>query len=276
MKDLTLGQYYPVDSPIHRLDPRVKILGVLLYIVLAFVVSTYLGLILLFAFMAVMTALSRVPVRSMLKGLRAIYILLAFTFVINACFSGGETVWAQRWIFTLTKEGVLRAVFMAARLVLLITGASLLTLTTSPIQLTDGIERLLSPLAKIKFPAHEIAMMMSIALRFIPTLTEETDRIMKAQKARGAVFDEGGLITRAKAFVPLLVPLFVSAFRRAGDLAMAMEARCYHGGEGRTHFHVLAFRKSDWIAMTVLVLFTAAVILDAVLIVHLLPMLARP
>lgn len=179
MKDVTLGQYYPIDSPIHRLDPRIKIIGALLYIVLAFVVGTYIGLALLFAFIAVITALSKVPVKSMLKGLKAVYILLAFTFIINACFSGGDTVWAQWWIFTITKEGVIRAIFMALRLVLLITGASLLTLTTSPIQLTDGIERLLSPLAKIKFPAHEIAMMMSIALRFIPTLMEETDRIMR-------------------------------------------------------------------------------------------------
>ena len=276
MRDVTLGQYYPIDSPIHRLDPRIKIIGALLYIVLAFVVGTYIGLALLFAFIAVITALSKVPVKSMLKGLKAVYILLAFTFIINACFSGGDTVWAQWWIFTITKEGVIRAIFMALRLVLLITGASLLTLTTSPIQLTDGIERLLSPLAKIKFPAHEIAMMMSIALRFIPTLMEETDRIMKAQAARGAVFDKGGLIARAKAIIPLLVPLFVSAFRRAGDLAMAMEARCYHGGEGRTHFHVLRFQRADFIALAVLCLFTAAAIADGALISRLLPMLARP
>ena len=242
LRDITIGQYYPADSFVHKLDPRFKILAVLAYIIAAFFVKTYIGLFVLLAFLTVAVAASRIPLKVLLRGLKAIYVLLGITFVFNALLSGGQTEYFRLWIFRLTREGLVRAVFMALRLIMLITGASLLTLTTAPIALTDGMERLLSPFAKLHFPAHEVAMMMTIALRFIPTLMEEADRIMKAQSARGASFDEGGLIKRAKSVIPLLVPLFVSAFRRAEELAMAMEVRCYHGGEGRTRLHVLALR----------------------------------
>lgn len=274
LKDITVGQYYPIDSFVHRLDPRFKIIAVFVYIIAAFFVKTYIGLGVLFAFLCVCVAASKLPVRMLLRGLKAIYILLAFTFVFNALLSGGETVYFSFWIFRLTKEGLVRAVFMALRLVLLITGASVLTLTTAPITLTDGIEALLRPLARIKFPAHEVAMMMTIALRFIPTLMEEADRITKAQSARGAGFDEGGLLHRAKAVIPLLVPLFVSAFRRAEELAMAMEARCYHGGEGRTRLHVLKFTWRDGVGTAAFVALIALIALDASVFVTLFPMLS--
>lgn len=273
-RDITLGQYYPIDSFMHRLDPRLKIVGTFVYIIAAFFVGTYIGLAMLLCFLGVCVAAGRLPVRALLRGLRAIYLLLVIAFVFNALLSGGETVYFHWWIFKLTREGLQRAVFMAVRLVLLITGASVLTLTTSPISLTDGIERLFSPLARIRFPAHEVAMMMTIALRFIPTLTEEADRIMKAQSARGASFDTGGLIKRAKAVIPLLVPLFVSAFRRAEELAMAMEARCYHGGEGRTRLHVLKYSAKDGVAVLVLLLFVGLVAVDATVLKPLLPFLA--
>lgn len=273
LKDITIGQYYPLDSFVHRLDPRMKIIAVFVYIIAAFFVRTYIGMAVLFGFLVLSIAASKLPVKVILKGLKAIYILLAITFIFNAFLSGGQTEYFRVWIFRLTQEGLARAVFMALRLVLLITGASLLTLTTTPISLTDGIERLLSPLARLHFPAHEVAMMMTIALRFIPTLMEETDRIMKAQSARGASFDEGGLLKRAKAVIPLLVPLFVSAFRRADELAMAMEARCYCGGEGRTRLHQLKYGKNDLFAATLLVLTVVAIALDNILISQLLPML---
>ncbi len=273
LKDITIGQYYPVESFVHKLDPRFKILAVLAYILAAFFVKSYVGMAVLFAFLIVSIAASKLPVKVIFKGLKAIYVLLGITFIFNAFLSGGQNEIFTFWIFRLTAEGLGRAVFMALRLVLLITGASILTLTTTPISLTDGIERLLSPFAKIRFPAHEVAMMMTIALRFIPTLMEETDRIMKAQAARGASFDEGGLIKRAKAIVPLLVPLFVSAFRRADELAMAMEARCYCGGKGRTRLHQLKYGKRDAVAAFALGLLIAAVVLDNLLIVQLLPML---
>lgn len=273
LKDITIGQYYPIDSFVHRLDPRLKIIAVFVYIIAAFFVKTYIGMAVLFGFLVLSIAASRLPIKVILKGLKAIYILLAITFIFNAFLSGGQTEYFRVWIFRLTQEGLTRAVFMALRLLLLITGASLLTLTTTPISLTDGIERLLRPLTRLHFPAHEVAMMMTIALRFIPTLMEETDRIMKAQSARGASFDEGGLLKRAKAVIPLLVPLFVSAFRRADELAMAMEARCYCGGEGRTRLHQLKYGKNDGFAAALLVLTVAAIVLDNVLISQLLPML---
>ena len=263
LRDITIGQYYPADSFVHKLDPRFKILAVLAYIIAAFFVKTYIGLFVLLAFLTVAVAASRIPLKVLLRGLKAIYVLLGITFVFNALLSGGQTEYFRQWIFRLTREGLVRAVFMALRLIMLITGASLLTLTTAPIALTDGMERLLSPFAKLHFPAHEVAMMMTIALRFIPTLMEEADRIMKAQSARGASFDEGGLIKRAKSVIPLLVPLFVSAFRRAEELAMAMEVRCYHGGEGRTRLHVLRFTRRDAIGLAAFALLIAAVAFDS-------------
>ncbi len=263
LRDITIGQYYPADSFVHKLDPRFKILAVLAYIIAAFFVKTYIGLFVLLAFLTVAVAASRIPLKVLLRGLNAIYVLLGITFVFNALLSGGQTEYFRLWIFRLTREGLVRAVFMALRLIMLITGASLLTLTTAPIALTDGMERLLSPFAKLHFPAHEVAMMMTIALRFIPTLMEEADRIMKAQSARGASFDEGGLIKRAKSVIPLLVPLFVSAFRRAEELAMAMEVRCYHGGEGRTRLHVLRFTRRDAIGLAAFALLIAAVAFDS-------------
>ena len=272
-KDITIGQYYPVDSFVHRLDPRLKIIAVFVYIIAAFFVRTYVGMAVLLALLLSAIIASRLPIGLILRGMKAVYILLAVTFVFNAFLSGGGTEIFKVWIFRLTTDGLQRAIFMALRLVFLITGASILTLTTTPIKLTDGIERLLSPLAKIGFPAHEVAMMMTIALRFIPTLMEETDRIMKAQSARGASFDEGGLIKRAKAVIPLLVPLFVSAFRRADELAMAMEARCYCGGEGRTRLHVLKYGKNDAVAGVLLVLFVGAIVADNLIIANILPFL---
>ena len=263
LRDITIGQYYPADSFVHKLDPRFKILAVLAYIIAAFFVKTYIGLFVLLAFLTVAVAASRIPLKVLLRGLKAIYVLLGITFAFNALLSGGQTEYFRLWIFRLTREGLVRAVFMALRLIMLITGASLLTLTTAPIALTDGMERLLSPFAKLHFPAHEVAMMMTIALRFIPTLMEEADRIMKAQSARGASFDEGGLIKRAKSVIPLLVPLFVSAFRRAEELAMAMEVRCYHGGEGRTRLHVLRFTRRDAIGLAAFALLIAAVAFDS-------------
>ena len=263
LRDITIGPYYPADSFVHKLDPRFKILAVLAYIIAAFFVKTYIGLFVLLAFLTVAVAASRIPLKVLLRGLKAIYVLLGITFVFNALLSGGQTEYFRLWIFRLTREGLVRAVFMALRLIMLITGASLLTLTTAPIALTDGMERLLSPFAKLHFPAHEVAMMMTIALRFIPTLMEEADRIMKAQSARGASFDEGGLIKRAKSVIPLLVPLFVSAFRRAEELAMAMEVRCYHGGEGRTRLHVLRFTRRDAIGLAAFALLIAAVAFDS-------------
>ena len=263
LRDITIGQYYPADSFVHKLDPRFKILAVLAYIIAAFFVKTYIGLFVLLAFLTVAVAASRIPLKVLLRGLKAIYVLLGITFVFNALLSGGQTEYFRLWIFRLTREGLVRAVFMALRLIMLITGASLLTLTTAPIALTDGMERLLSPFAKLHFPAHEVAMMMTFALRVIPTLMEEADRIMKAQAARGASFDEGGLIKRAKSVIPLLVPLFVSAFRRAEELAMAMEVRCYHGGEGRTRLHVLRFTRRDAIGLAAFALLIAAVAFDS-------------
>ena len=248
MVNITLGQYFPGTSPLHRLDPRAKILLTIALIAAVFVASSIPAYALVFLFIAGMAALSRIDVKFMVKGLKPVFFVIIFTFVLNLFFTtGGNTLLSWKFI-KITDQGLKSAGFMALRLVLLILGTQLLTLTTSPIALTDGIESLLKPLSKIGFPAHELAMMMSIALRFIPTLLEETDKIQKAQMARGADFESGNLMQRAKAMVPLLVPLFVSAFRRAGDLAMAMEARCYHGGENRTRLRVLKVQQSDLLA----------------------------
>ena len=259
--DITLGQYYPVESPIHRLDPRVKIVLLVALITGIFLAANLVAYVPVILFLALITRLSRVPVKMMVKGLKPLRFILILTFLLNLFFLPGETPLADLGFAVITREAALTAVHYSLRLVLLVLMSSLLTLTTPPIVLTDGLERLLSPLRVIHFPAHEMAMMMSIALRFIPTLLEEADKIMKAQTARGADFESGNLIVRAKAMVPLLVPLFVSAFRRAGDLAMAMEARCYHGGEGRTRLRVLKCGKADYLACAAVALLIAAVVL---------------
>ena len=260
LRDVTLGQYMPGDSVIHRLDPRMKILLTGVYIAMVFCVTSPVWYVLPLAYLILCTRVSGLTVRQMLKAVKPLRFLLILTFVLNLFFSAGETVWVKVWIFQITQEGFLMAVHFAMRLIFLVAGTSLLTLTTSPVALSDGIELLLKPLKVIRFPAHELAMMMTIALRFIPTLIEETDKIMKAQMARGADFESGNLLARAKAMIPLLVPLFVSAFRRAGELAMAMEARCYHGGEGRTRLRVLRFTRVDGWALLISVAFLLAVI----------------
>lgn len=256
---IVLGQFVPGDSPVHRLDPRTKILAMIAYIVLVFLVRAMpvFAVPLLFVLGALLV--SGVPARYALSSLRPMRWLIAFMFLINLFFTQGERVLFSWWIVRVTAEGLRQAVFISLRLILLVAGTSLLTLTTSPIALTDGLERLLKPLKRIRFPAHELAMMMTIALRFIPTLLEETERIRKAQMARGADFETGGLLARARAMVPLLVPLFVSAFRRADELAMAMESRCYHGGEGRTRMHELHYARRDLLAALLIALLLAAV-----------------
>ena len=257
--NITLGQFVPGDSAVHRLDPRTKILAMIAYIVLVFLVQSMAAFAVPFLFVALALLLSGVPLSYVWSSLKPMRWLIAFMFLINLFFTQGERVLFSWWIVRVTAEGVRQAVFISLRLILLVAGTSLLTLTTSPIALTDGLERLLKPLARIRFPAHELAMMMTIALRFIPTLLEETDRIRKAQMARGADFESGGLIARARAMVPILVPLFVSAFRRADELAMAMESRCYHGGEGRTRMRELRLARRDLYAAGTVALFVAAV-----------------
>ncbi len=251
-KDITMGQYYPADSAIHRLDPRMKIVLTVMMIVAVFMVHTLAGYVVVLAFVYAVTRMAQIPFKLLMKGIKPLRFILVLTFLLNLLFSNGTTVWWHWGIITITQEGLMQAIHYSLRLMFLVIGTSLLTLTTSPVSLADGLELLLSPLKKIHFPAHELAMMMTIALRFIPTLLEEADKIMKAQMARGADFESGNLFARAKAMVPLLVPLFVSAFRRAGDLAMAMEARCYHGGENRTRLRVLKITKNDWLAFGVM------------------------
>ena len=253
LRDITLGQYMPGNTIVHRLDPRTKILLTIVYIAMIFCVSSPVWYVIPLFFVALCAKLSGITVKQLVKTIKPLRFLLLITFVLNLFFSSGDTIWFQWSFIKITKEGVMTAVHFSMRLIFLVAGTSILTLTTSPIALCDGIEVLLKPLSKIGFPAHELAMMMTIALRFIPTLIEEADKIMKAQMARGADFESGNLFKRAKAMVPLLVPLFVSAFRRAGELAMAMEARCYHGGEGRTRMRVLKFGKIDLYAALVTV-----------------------
>lgn len=260
LKDITLGQYYPVESPVHRLDPRVKILLTIAFIVGVFLAKSLLGFLPVIAFIVLAAYASHLPLKLLAKGLKPLRFILIFTFLLNLFFSPGDTVLVHVWRIQITLEGLLTALRFSARLIFLVTGASLLTLTTPPVVLTDGLERLLSPFAKIGFPAHELAMMMTIALRFIPTLVEETEKIMTAQKARGADFSTGNLIQRARALVPVLIPLFVSAFNRAGDLAVAMECRCYHGGEGRTRMHVRHLRFRDTIPLFLIAALIAALI----------------
>jgi len=261
IRDITLGQYFPTESKIHSLDSRVKIIGTLVFLVSLFLIKSYS----MFAFAAiclgVVIKLSTVPFKFMARGLKSIMVLIILTMVVNMFFTPGEVIFSV-WKLSLTVEGIYKAFFMAIRLVLLIFGSSLLTLTTKPIALTDGLERLMAPLSKIGVPSHEIAMMMTIALRFIPTLLDETDKIMKAQTARGADFENGNLKEKAKALIPLLVPLFVSAFRIAGDLAMAMEARCYRGGDGRTRMNEMRFDKKDAIAGVILLIYFAIILVS--------------
>jgi len=258
-RDLTLGQYYPVDSLIHRLDARTKLLMTLIHIIALFTARDFLAYALAAAVLVIWVALSKVPVGYMLRGLKPILFLLFISVFFNIFWTKGEILFALGPI-AVTKEGLLQAARMALRLILLIFGTSLLTYTTSPTQLTAGLEQGLHFLNYIRIPVHEIAMMMTIALRFLPILTEETNKIIMAQKARGADFETGNMIRRAKAMVPILVPLFVSAFRRANDLAMAMEARCYHGGEGRTRMKPLKFGKADYIAIILFAVYLAAMI----------------
>ena len=255
IRDITIGQYYPAQSPIHRLDPRVKIVCTLIFLVSLFVQNSVLGYALAFVFLACMIHVSKVPAKFIGKGLKPIVILLLFTVAMNLFLTRGGAVLFHWGIITITETGLRTSVFMAVRLVLLVAGSSLMTFTTTPNELTDGIEELLGPLNKIHVPVHEIAMMMSIALRFIPILVEETDKIMRAQMARGADFETGGVIQRAKNMIPLLVPLFVSAFRRANDLAMAMEARCYRGGTGRTKMKPLKYASIDYRAYVIVILY---------------------
>ncbi len=248
LKDITLGQYFPGDTVIHRLDPRVKLLGVVLYIVALFTAKGWLSNLLVTGLLAVCVALSRIRPSALFKGLKPLLFIVLLTGILNLFYTQGRTL-VHFWIITITYEGVVRAVQMVLRIVLLVSSTFLLTYTTSPLAITDGMELLLSPLKKLHAPVHELSMMMSIALRFIPTLIEETDKIMSAQQARGADFDSGGLIRRAKALLPILVPLFVSAFRRADELATAMECRCYHGGEGRTRMKILILSQVDYLAL---------------------------
>lgn len=265
IRDITIGQYYPADSVVHRLDPRVKLMAVILYVISLFTFRGIWGFVLVTLALAGMIKLSKVPFRFMVKGLKAIVIILLITALFNLFLTPGET-WVTVWKLTITKEGLKSAVFMAIRLIYLILGTSTLTLTTTPNQLTDGMEKALSPFNKIHVPVHEVAMMMSIALRFIPILIEETDKIMKAQIARGADFESGNLMKKAKAMVPLLVPLFISAFRRANDLALAMEARCYNGGAGRTKMKPLKYKKADLAAYGIMLGYIVLVILLRVLL----------
>lgn len=251
LRDITLGQYYQTESVIHRLDPRVKLAGTVIFIISLFCFDNIWGYVCAAVFLAVVIRLSKVPFKFMIKGMRSILILLLVTVVFNLFLTPGEAV-VTFWKLTITKEGIRIAGFMVLRLTMLIIGSSVMTLTTTPNNLTDGMEKAMRPLKIFHLPVHEVAMMMSIALRFIPILLEETDKIMKAQIARGADFESGNLIKKAKAMVPLLVPLFISAFRRANDLAMAMEARCYRGGEGRTKMKPLIYKKRDAIAYLIL------------------------
>lgn len=258
-KNLTIGQHYPIESTVHELDPRLKIIITFAYIVSLFLIEIFPMYILVVLFLALTIGFSKVPIKFVLKGLKPIFVIILITFFINLFMTPGEEIF-RLFFLKVTKEGIYQAGFMALRLILLIMGTSILTLTTSPILLTDGIERLLNPFKKVGLPAHELAMMMTIALRFIPTLMEETEKIMKAQKARGADFESGNIINRAKNLIPLLVPLFISAFRRADELAMAMESRCYRGGENRTRMRQLVYRKNDYIALVIFLVYFSAII----------------
>lgn len=258
--DITIGQYFPSDSPLHRLDARVKLVITLLYIVSLFLIKSFIGYAFVIIALAIVIKVSKVPFKFIVKGLKSLVFIIIFTALINVfTVKGGETL-VTFWKLSITTEGVFFAIKMALRIILLIIGSSLLTLTTTPIKLTDGIEALLKPLSKIGVPAHDIAMMMTIALRFIPTLLDETDKIIKAQQARGADFDTGRLRDKARALVPILVPLFISAFRRADELAMAMESRCYNGGANRTRMNVMKVTSIDYTAIILFVVYWVVII----------------
>ena len=248
IKNVTLGQYFPGDSIVHKLDPRTKLLATIALIAVVFISSGFAGFAMIAAFVLLVALSTGVHLKYLFKGLKPIMFIIIFTFILNVFFQQTGDVLVQFWVIRITTGGLRMATFMAARLILLVVASQLLTLTTSPISLTDGLESLMRPASKLGFPAHEIAMMMSIALRFIPTLMDEADKIMKAQKARGANFETGNLIQRARAMIPLLVPLFVGAFRRADELALAMDARCYRGGAGRTRMNQLRYGSRDLIA----------------------------
>lgn len=260
IRDITIGQYYPADSKLHRLDPRVKIMCTLLYLISLFLFNNIYGYLVATMFLISVITISKVPFSFIVKGLKPVIMLLMITVLFNLFLTKTGTIIFELWILKVTDEGLRIALLMAVRLVYLILGSSLMTFTTTPNALTDGIERLLWPLRAIKVPVHEIAMMMSIALRFIPILLEETDKIMKAQLARGADLESGNILQKAKAMIPILVPLFISAFRRASDLAMAMEARCYRGGEGRTKMKPLVYGKKDYVAYFIMILYLTVAI----------------
>ena len=261
LKDITLGQYFPGNSIIHRLDPRTKLIMLVVYIVALFMAKGWLGYALMGAFLIWVIRKSTIPPKSIVKGMKPLVMILIFTGVLNLFFTQEGTLLVDFWIIQIYSGGLSRAVMMVLRILMLITCTFLLTYTTSPIALTDGLEALMNPLKKIRVPVHELAMMMCIALRFIPTLIEETDKIMCAQKARGADFENGSLMERAKALIPILVPLFISAFRRADELATAMECRCYQGGEGRTKMKLLRYHREDFVSFGIGVLMVAAVVL---------------
>lgn len=261
IRDITIGQYYPANSKLHRLDPRVKIVCTFLFLISLFCFQNIWGYVVATIFLASIIRISKVPFKFIVKGLRPVIMLLMITVLFNLFLTKTGTVIFEAWVFKITDEGLRTAGFMTVRLIYLILGSSLMTFTTTPNALTDGIEKLLWPLRKIKLPVHEIAMMMSIALRFIPILLEETDKIMKAQIARGADLESGNIIQKAKAMIPILVPLFVSAFRRATDLAMAMEARCYRGGDGRTKMKPLVYQKKDYIAYAIMIVYLVVAVL---------------
>lgn len=263
LKDITIGQYVPGDSLVHKLDPRIKIIMSFIYIIAIFIVNNYLGCGIVFLFTLFAILISQISFKYIFNGLKPIIVLVIITALLNMFMTDGKGDPIFHWMFLkVYKEGINLAIFMVLRLIFLITSTSLLTLTTSPIELTDGIERLLNPFKKIGLPAHELAMMMTIALRFIPTLMDETDKIMKAQMARGADFESGNIINKAKNLIPLLVPLFVSSFRRADELAMAMEARCYRGGEGRTRMKILKLESTDFMALFVIAAFAVICIIS--------------
>ena len=265
LKDITLGQYFPGHSVIHRLDPRTKLVMLVVYIVALFLAESWVSYGLMFLFLVTVIWLSTIPLKSILRGMKPLVMILIFTGVLNLFFTQEGEVIFHFWILTMTTGGLSRAVMMMSRILMLITGTFLLTYTTSPIALTDGLESLMKPLKKVGVPVHELSMMMCIALRFIPTLIEETDKIMCAQKARGADFETGSLMDRAKALIPILVPLFISAFRRADELATAMECRCYQGGEGRTKMKLLRYHREDFVSYGVgAVLLVMVIVLKSV------------
>ena len=262
LKDITLGQYFPGNTPIHRLDPRTKLIWVVIYIVALFSAQWLLTYGLVLGLLITVVALSKIQFKVILKSMKPLLFIILLTGLLNLFYTQGTPL-VSFWIFTISREGIFSAVFMVLRISMLITGTFMLTYTTSPISLTDGLERLLGPLKKIKVPVHELTMMMCIALRFIPTLIEETDKIINAQKARGADFETGSIFSRAKALIPILVPLFISSFRRADELAVAMECRCYHGGEGRTRLKELSYRRVDYVVLIGGLIFVAAIIVLA-------------